>query len=225
MEGGPADPSTEVSNRGGGGAALNPHLPHITLDRRPFMVPWQELKHLSPFPSSSAPLPRFRSFSFSPSLSLTCWPWCSSPVGATACRGCASRTGSEVGGRQTRWSAWTRPSPAGTGCRGSRGTGSPQSWGRERSGVTVTAHTHWHLVLASTRGWDSRSAADDDAAHSVSEAVGEQAGHVVVHDLHLATLEFLDLVQAHLVLLGVLKGKEACNLTRQAIDRRVRIWD
>lgn len=55
---------------------------------------------------------------------------------------------------------------------------------------------------------DSRSAADDDAAHSVGEAVREEAGHVVVHDLHLAALELLHLVQAHLVLLGVLRKEE-----------------
>lgn len=52
----------------------------------------------------------------------------------------------------------------------------------------------------------SRSTADDHAAHSVCEAVGEQAGNVVVHDLHLAALELSHLIQADLVLLGVLKG-------------------
>ena len=49
-----------------------------------------------------------------------------------------------------------------------------------------------------------RSAADDDAAHSVGEAIGEQAGNVIVHDLHLAALEFSHLIQADLVLLRVL---------------------
>lgn len=53
--------------------------------------------------------------------------------------------------------------------------------------------------------WHSRSTADNDAAHSVGEAVGEQAGHVIVHDLHLAALELSHLVQADLVLLGVLE--------------------
>ena len=54
----------------------------------------------------------------------------------------------------------------------------------------------------------SRSAADNDAAHSVGEAVGEQAGNVVIHDLHLAALELADLVQADLVLLRVLEEGE-----------------
>lgn len=54
----------------------------------------------------------------------------------------------------------------------------------------------------------SRSTADNDAAHSVSEAIGEQTGNVVVHDLHLATLELSDLVQADLVLLRVLVGRK-----------------
>lgn len=49
-----------------------------------------------------------------------------------------------------------------------------------------------------------RSTADGDAAHSVSESVGEQAGNVIVHDLHLAALELSHLEQADLVLLGVL---------------------
>lgn len=53
----------------------------------------------------------------------------------------------------------------------------------------------------------SRSTADNHAAHSVCEAVGEQAGDVVVHDLHLAALELTHLVQADLVLLGVLKER------------------
>jgi len=55
---------------------------------------------------------------------------------------------------------------------------------------------------------DSRSAVDHDAAHPVGEAVGEQAGHVVVQDLHLAALELSDLVQADLVLLLILEERE-----------------
>lgn len=51
---------------------------------------------------------------------------------------------------------------------------------------------------------NSRSTADYDAAHSVSEAVREKAGDVIVHNLHLATLELPDLEQADLVLLWVL---------------------
>lgn len=50
----------------------------------------------------------------------------------------------------------------------------------------------------------SRSTADNDAAHSVSEAVRKQTGNVIVHDLHLAALELSHLVQADLVLLRVL---------------------
>lgn len=49
-----------------------------------------------------------------------------------------------------------------------------------------------------------RSTADHDAANSISEAIGEHAGHVIVDDLHLATLELSNLVQADLVLLSVL---------------------
>lgn len=49
-----------------------------------------------------------------------------------------------------------------------------------------------------------RSTADSNAAHPVSESMGEQTGNVVVHDLHLAALELSDLVQADLVLLRVL---------------------
>ena len=56
-----------------------------------------------------------------------------------------------------------------------------------------------------------RSAADGDAANSVGEAVGEHAGDVIVHDLHLATLELSDLVQADLVLLGVLGRDKGLN--------------
>lgn len=59
-----------------------------------------------------------------------------------------------------------------------------------------------------TRNKHSRSTADNDAANSVGEAVGEQAGNVIVHDLHLAALELSDLVQADLVLLGVLGERE-----------------
>lgn len=60
---------------------------------------------------------------------------------------------------------------------------------------------------------NSRSAADYDAAHSVGEAVGEQAGDVIVHDLHLATLELSNLEQADLVLLWVLEDHTAVRET------------
>ena len=59
----------------------------------------------------------------------------------------------------------------------------------------------------------SRSTADNDAAHSIGESVGEQAGNVIVHDLHLAALELSDLVQADLVLLGVLEERQASSET------------
>lgn len=59
---------------------------------------------------------------------------------------------------------------------------------------------------------DSRSTADHHAAHSVGETVGEQAGNVIVHDLHLTTLELSDLIQADLVLLGVLEEPKRATL-------------
>lgn len=52
----------------------------------------------------------------------------------------------------------------------------------------------------------SRSTADHDALHPVGETVGKQAGHVIVHDLHLTALELSHLMQADLVLLGILQG-------------------
>lgn len=54
-----------------------------------------------------------------------------------------------------------------------------------------------------------RSTADDDAAHSVGEAVGVQAGNVIVHDLHLTALEIAHLIQTDFVLLGVLGAEES----------------
>ena len=55
---------------------------------------------------------------------------------------------------------------------------------------------------------DSRSTADNDTADSVGEAIGEHAGNIVIHDLHLTALELSHLVQADLVLLGVLEQRE-----------------
>lgn len=52
---------------------------------------------------------------------------------------------------------------------------------------------------------DSRATADRHAAHPVGETVGEQAGNVIVHDLHLTALELSYLKQAYLVLLRVLE--------------------
>ena len=70
--------------------------------------------------------------------------------------------------------------------------------------------TRWTLKKKTTNALNivprySRSTADHDAAHSIGETVGKQAGDVVVHDLHLATLELSDLIQADLVLLRVLE--------------------
>ena len=61
----------------------------------------------------------------------------------------------------------------------------------------------------------SRSAADHDAADPISEAVWEQAGNVIIHDLHLTTLELAHLKQADLVLLRVLWREE---------NGRVKYW-
>lgn len=88
--------------------------------------------------------------------------------------------------------------------------------GKKRGNLSVW---HWlfFYVLDNMSAWclschlcilrakrHSRSAADNDAAHSVGEAVREQAGNIIVHDLHLAALELSNLVQADLMLLGVL---------------------
>lgn len=52
----------------------------------------------------------------------------------------------------------------------------------------------------------SRSSRDPHAAHSVTEAVRPEGGHVVLLDLHLVALEVRELVQADLVLQAVLQG-------------------
>lgn len=77
--------------------------------------------------------PSLRSLSFSPPPDFTWRTWCSSHVGATACHECAWWTASGGSGRQTRWNACIRPSRAGTGCHGSRETGSPPSWGEKEA--------------------------------------------------------------------------------------------
>lgn len=61
------------------------------------------------------------------------------------------------------------------------------------------------FVLGHKHLSNSRSTADYDAAHSVGKAVGKQAGDIIVHNLHLAALEFPDFKQADLVLLWVLE--------------------
>lgn len=53
---------------------------------------------------------------------------------------------------------------------------------------------------------NSRSTADTDAAHSVGEPIRKQAGDIIVHDLHLTTLELSNLIQADLMLLRILGG-------------------
>lgn len=76
-------------------------LGRITQVARSSSPSWPSLLPLLPqlLPLSFSPP---RSLSFSSSQALTCWPWCSSPPGATACRGCASRTASGGSGRRTR---------------------------------------------------------------------------------------------------------------------------
>lgn len=54
----------------------------------------------------------------------------------------------------------------------------------------------------------SRSRADRDASHSVGESVGEQAGDVIVYDLHVTILELHGLKKGDLVLVGVLDKNE-----------------
>ena len=54
----------------------------------------------------------------------------------------------------------------------------------------------------------SRSRADRDASHSVGEPVGEQAGNVIVYDLHVAVLQLHGLKKGDLVLFGVLDENE-----------------
>ena len=72
----------------------------------------------------------------------------------------------------------------------------------------------------------SRSTADHDAAHSVGETVRKQAGDIIVHDLHLTALELSDLIQADLVLLGVLEdgggggGEKEGEAVEMSRDRR-----
>lgn len=86
---------------------------------------------LRPHPCSRPP-PRCPSLSSSPSPDFIWRRRRSSRGGATACRGCAWWTASGGNGPRTHWSAWIRPSPAGTGCHGSRGTGIPQICGGRR---------------------------------------------------------------------------------------------
>lgn len=53
-------------------------------------------------------------------------------------------------------------------------------------------------------GCDLRSTSDLQAGNAVLETVGPQAGNILVAHLHLATLKVGTLIQANLVVLGVL---------------------
>lgn len=70
----------------------------------------------------------------------------------------------------------------------------------------------------------SPSTADHDAGHSVGETVREQAGDVIVHDLHLTTLELSDLIQADLVLLWVLGEKEGKEIEDEEKRSKLHAW-
>lgn len=48
---------------------------------------------------------------------------------------------------------------------------------------------------------------DSDAGHTVLEAMGPQAGHIVIHDLHLAPTESWVLKQVQLVVWAILEAK------------------
>lgn len=54
-----------------------------------------------------------------------------------------------------------------------------------------------------------RSTGDLHAAHSVTEAIGPEAGHILLLNLQGVALEIGSFEQADLVLLGIL-GKESC---------------
>lgn len=67
---------------------------------------------------------------------------------------------------------------------------------------------------------DSRSSCDLDAGHSVLEAVGPEAGDVLIAHLHLASLEVHTLVHADLMVLHVLEEaleKDLVMLSRRGI--------
>lgn len=54
----------------------------------------------------------------------------------------------------------------------------------------------------------SRSSWHPHAAHSVTEAMRPEGGHIILLDLHLVALEVRELVQADLVLKAVLHGRK-----------------
>lgn len=70
-----------------------------------------------------------------------------------------------------------------------------------------------------------RSTADHDAANSVGESVGEQAGNVIVHDLHFAALVLTNLIQADLVLLRVLKEKKWSMHLECILITGLKVWE
>lgn len=57
------------------------------------------------------------------------------------------------------------------------------------------------------RCWHSRSSWHPHAAHSVTEAMRPEGGHIILLDLHLVALEVRELIQADLVLKAVLHGR------------------
>lgn len=56
-------------------------------------------------------------------------------------------------------------------------------------------------------GASLRPVDDSDAGHTVLEAMGPQAGHIVIHDLHLAPTEGWVLKQVQLVVWAILGAK------------------
>lgn len=54
--------------------------------------------------------------------------------------------------------------------------------------------------------FDLRSSGDLNACYSVTETVGPQTGDVLITNLHLTALKVCTLVQADLMILGILYG-------------------
>ena len=94
--------------------------------------------------------------------------------------------------------------------------------------MTLVAQASNHIAIGTECGIQGnlRSTADHDAADSVSKTISKQAGHVIINDLHLTTLELSNLVQTDLVLLRVLiqecreKSLERRGAARRREDRR-----
>lgn len=79
--------------------------------------------------------------------------------------------------------------------------------GERRGDMSVQGLFHRVQCEICSENRYSRSTADNNAAHSVGEAIRKQARDVIVHDLHLTTLELSNLVQADLMLLWVLRAE------------------